>query len=427
MYLSAGLLCAALCWMLQGWVSPGWALLAALLFVCRVGVLSYWMNSYMGTAVPESAGRWRWVRWLVFYGEELSAMQLHGPWDSRCWCFRVPTKPLYWDKATGALVLWFLLKSHTPWNTICVRVAVPALSVFTMCLAAVGYNDYRVTGSALTLPYQVHDQQYVIASMFTFVPLSAEPHYRHPVMRRLWADKVVGLWTNARGRPLAVLLGKLYVFDTFFFSWWVLWIPVLLCPYDLVTPQERATVFLLLVLVLAVAPLIAVEPHYAASFAGVFYVRVAQSLTRLASWRPWGKALGRALGILLVGLLVGSFCNSVFGLVRNGKDLVPFASGRDPFSGALALREATYGAARRSVIQALEKQPGRQLVMLRYAAEHDPENEWVYNRADIDGSSIVWAREMSPEEDRPFLEHFRDRKVWLLEPDQSPPKLSRYP
>ena len=59
---------------------------------------------------------------------------------------------------------------------------------------------------------------------------------------------------------------------------------------------------------------------------------------------------------------------------------------------------------------------------------HNPFDDWVYNAADIDKSKLVWAREpdsrIAPAE---LLQYFRDRRVWLVEPDLIPPKISPYP
>jgi hypothetical protein len=39
---------AALGWALRGWLPPKWALLGTLLVVFRIGLVSYWVNSYFG-------------------------------------------------------------------------------------------------------------------------------------------------------------------------------------------------------------------------------------------------------------------------------------------------------------------------------------------------------------------------------------------
>jgi hypothetical protein len=63
---------------------------------------------------------------------------------------------------------------------------------------------------------------------------------------------------------------------------------------------------------------------------------------------------------------------------------------------------------------------------MRYDSNHDPNEEWVYNGADIDGSKVVWARDMGEAQNLELIRYFKDRKVWLMEPDAKSPRVSRY-
>ena len=83
---------------------------------------------------------------------------------------------------------------------------------------------------------------------------------------------------------------------------------------------------------------------------------------------------------------------------------------------------------RARVLAQLSAMDGKQLAIVRYRPDHNAVmNEWVYNRADIDGSKVVWAREMDARANRELLEYFRDRRAWLVEADETPPKVSPYP
>ena len=402
--LSSSLMCAAICWMLQAWIAPEWALLGALLFAVRIGVLSYWMNSYEGGAAPAIGGalalgavgrigfRGAYAQSAI-WAAGLAIVMLSRPYDAAVIGF-----------ASAATLVWLLYKAGVSFGTIFGRIALPALAVFGLACAFMAYNNLQVTGSPLTLPYLAHDRQYAVASMFSLVPLKPEPVYRHAVMRDFWAAWNVGQWTDSRTAPVAQFIGKAWTLGNFFFGFWPVMVPLLLWPFALKSVQERLTIGLALADLLSAAVLIGVLPHYAAAFAGVFYLRFLQGLSRLANWRrPVGALAAAGITLLLIG------------------------TGRDSMSRALAARGAGFGADRDAIVQRLSAMPGPQLVLVRYAPSHDLQQEWVYNNAAFETSKVVWAREMNSQQDLKFIEHFRDRQAWLLEPDATPPRLTPYP
>ena len=80
---------------------------------------------------------------------------------------------------------------------------------------------------------------------------------------------------------------------------------------------------------------------------------------------------------------------------------------------------------RAAILNQLNHEPGRHLVIVRYSPDHSVHAEWVYNEADIDNAKVIFAREMK--DNQPLLEYFRDRHIWLVEADETPARLTRYP
>jgi hypothetical protein len=82
--------------------------------------------------------------------------------------------------------------------------------------------------------------------------------------------------------------------------------------------------------------------------------------------------------------------------------------------------------ARARILRDLENTPGRHLIIVQYSDMHDPDREWVYNRADIDRARTVWARDMGEDENERLIRYFSDRKIWLLMADHAVPVLQPY-
>jgi hypothetical protein len=422
-WLSAGFMCGAVCWMFQGWITPGLAFLGALLVALRVGILSSWMNSYWGGAVPAIGAA------LLLGAVPRIAFQRRYAY-SVTWAIGLaillnsrPYEGAVLAVLSGAVVVW----KTAPLSTLVTRIAWPAAAVLIPVALFMLYYNARVTGNPFELPYQLHERQYGAAPLFAWSRANPAPVYHHAVMQTFWTKVNSAQVKEAQARLLPDFLLKLATMYGFFFCFYPLFLPALIWPYPLQTPQERATVVLLAGGLAALIPVAGFQYHYAAAIMPLIYLRFLQSMDRLRNWSPGSnhpdgnpvraallfarspqKPWGAGLAILLIALIPIQFGRDVWKLFADGEYAPPMAQ---PYH---------------AMVRQLEALPGRHLVLVRYAPNHDVFQEWVYNRADIDSARIVWAREMSPLEDAPLIQYFHGRSIWLLEPDQSPPKLTPY-
>ena len=70
---------------------------------------------------------------------------------------------------------------------------------------------------------------------------------------------------------------------------------------------------------------------------------------------------------------------------------------------------------RQEIKDMLVRRGGKHLVIVKYPPNHDCRWEWVYNDADIDGSPVVWARDMGAQRNAYLLGYYKDRQAWLAE------------
>ncbi len=156
-----GLLCALLCWMLQGWLPKTWAFLGSLLAALQFGVLSYWMNSYWGGTVAAIGGT------LVLGALPRLLRRTHiayGLITGFGFAIVFNARPLE-GFLLGLVVLLAVLHAVFRVKNILLQDAVrqivlPISLVLLPCFAAMAYYNFRVTGNALELPYSLHIRTY---------------------------------------------------------------------------------------------------------------------------------------------------------------------------------------------------------------------------------------------------------------------------
>lgn len=454
LWLSSGLTCAALCWMLQAWVAETWALYGALLAAFELAFFGHWAQSYWGGMVAALGGALLYgaVR-RIASAEAGWARCRHALWLALGLLLLANTRPfeglLAAVPASGAL-LAHLWRKRDSWRAWAREVVLPAAALLLLGGCFMLTYNQRVTGSLWRLPYQAYERQYDAVPSFISQPLRPWPELRDSAMEAAAMDTLID-WRWAQGHPLAFVTSKLFEFWQFAFGaplslvfvalvWAEPWpsafrilqmvafavVEALAVDLLLFWPAPRPLVMAVLLLaLLAQAALLArffsefwertalsalglvalglaletwpFHSHYMAPVVPLAFVLSLEALRRSAAWNWRGRAPGK---ILALGLPFLTLCVAAAGAAGPPGPLERWAQRRAELQ------------------QRLESLPGRQMVLVHYAPGHDFYEEWVKNRADLQQAKVVWAREHSPEEDCALIASYPARTVWLLDADR---------
>jgi len=420
-YVSVALMCALVCWMLQGWLPPQWALLGGVLAILRLGLFGYWINSYWGGAAAAIGGllvlgalpriqRNPRVRDSVLMAVGMVILANSRPYEG--FVLSLPVCVM--------LLVWILKKRGTALRMTLVRTVPPALAVLMLAGAGMGYYYWRVTGNPFRMPYQVDRDQYAPAGIFLWERPRPTPVYRNQQMREFYAGWELTKFMEAKS-PLGLAkntLGKIGAFWMFFLGP-ALTLPLLFLPRIARDRRVRPLVIIGAVFLVGLGLNTWFYAHYAAPITGLIYAIVLQGLRHLRVWRwhgqPSGLLLARAVPVLCLGMAVLRVCAQPLGFYM-------------PPDWPMTWYYTRPGNTERARIQTrLEQEPGRQLAIVRYKPGHNFLEEWVYNKADIDNAKVVWARELDDASNRALIRYFYDRNVWLVETGSGPATITRYP
>src|SRR5581483_5269365 len=299
-----------------------------------------------------------------------------------------------------AVFLFSLRRAWRQWAPAAVLAMMPAAGLVLL-------HNHAVTGNWTTLPYMLSRYQYGVPTTLTFERIPT-PH--HPLNQEQRVD--YELQSDIHGRAPETparypgRLGDRVRFYRFF----------LLAPLYVALPafllklregRSARVALCLLLFALGANFYPYFYPHYIAAAACLFLLVAVISLDRM------GVDAGRAIAVLCFAHFLFWYGLHLFGEERMWK-FEPWDSIEhgDP-DGRIAIERR------------LRQEAGRQLVFVRYGPKHLLE-EWVHNSADPDRAPIVWANDLGAEENVKLSRYYPDRKLWLLEPDSTPPKLTPY-
>jgi hypothetical protein len=309
------------------------------------------------------------------------------------------------------LLIWMLKNNNLPRALLLRQVILPLGLALAIAAGGMSYYFWRVTGSPFRMPNQVNRATYAVAPYFFGQKVRSQPRYHHAAIQDFYLDVEYPQYLQSHTRYgfLLETLRKVGVIWVFYIGP-LLTIPLFTLPWILRDRRIRLLLIAGTVSVAGSALVIYFMAHYIAPITCVIVAVIIQGLRHLRAWRWQGKPSGLFLtrAIVLICVLMMPF--------RTWMLAVEAKSSRPDM-----------GRERARMLSELSSLPDRQLVLVRYKPNHNTRAEWVYNDADINSAKVIWARDMGIVGNEELIRYFKDRRIWLLRPDENPPELSPYP
>ena len=416
-WLSIGIMCAAITWMLQGWMPPQWALLGGLFCVMRFATFSYWINSYWGGAIAATGGalllgalarlmRRPTTRYALLLALGLVILANTRPYEG--FVFSLPA--MIW------LLVWFVHKRM--WTAEFLRkVAAPAMTVLFLAGAFALYYNWRSTGNPLLMPYIVNEHAYHISRPFIWQKSAPIPAYHHTAMRTFYLYHELPQYLLSRYewgvREMTGMKFKIY----YEFLVWPLLGLTVISLWEMM--KSRRLRLLPITLLLFTAALI-IESwlphgHYAAPLVCVTVAMALYGLRFLRTWYPGGRPVGLMLSRAIIAVVL------LWSLAPLGEKLINpnLLPDMGPYQLPPQLERARLEAQ-------LQRIPGQHLVIVHNHLSHTGSDDWIYNKPDLEHAKVVWARDMGPEKNEELLHYFANRRLWLVDQNDGIMRLNPY-
>jgi hypothetical protein len=346
-------------------------------------------------ALPRIMRAWR-PRDAVILGLGVAILANSRPFEGLI--FSVPV--------VGILLFWLFRKQRPPWGQTLPLVVAPFCAVILLCGMFMAYCNWRGTGNPLLFPYTANERVYESsAPALLWQKATAPIHYANAQFDVFYNGVNHDTWQEGRADSIGKVI-RLMVRDAGRFVRFLLW-PELCVPFLMLfwILRDRRVRFLVAQTAICFFGFVLVAwffPHYAAPLVATVFALTMQGFRHLrrVTWRGRPIGVGVSRAVVIAAVL-----------------LAPFHSTDYPKLGM---------ATRARIAKELERMPGEQLVIVQYSPKHNAGAEWVYNRADIDDSKVVWARDIPGVDLAPLLAYYRDRRVWIVEPDSNSPEPRAY-